>query len=269
VTAATLNPTQLKYVHEIEAATIRRIEAMLEPIMGRGNYRVQTAADIDFSQYRTDRGNLQAQPDAAGRDTQPADERIDQQPAGRRRRARRTGQSAASAGHGTGHRPGSARNTGCCRSGRADQHAQGFHHQLRTGQDRSARTSVRPVRSAGCRWPCWSRRRWKPTRPAKPTVPPSEVEMQADQCLTREAMGFNEARGDTLNVSAPFTEVRRGTGRNTDLERSGNDRPGGRAGEVPAGRRRRCLPAVRRAASRWCATSRRRPNRTRTPRCAT
>lgn len=47
---AGLDPTQIKYVQEIESSVIRRIEDILTPIVGPGNARVQVAADIDFSQ---------------------------------------------------------------------------------------------------------------------------------------------------------------------------------------------------------------------------
>ena len=47
---AGLDPTQIKYVQEIEANTIKRVEDILLPILGKGNARVQIAADIDFSQ---------------------------------------------------------------------------------------------------------------------------------------------------------------------------------------------------------------------------
>jgi flagellar M-ring protein FliF len=45
-----LDPTQIKYVQELEASVIRRIEGILTPIVGSGNARVQVAADVDFSQ---------------------------------------------------------------------------------------------------------------------------------------------------------------------------------------------------------------------------
>ena len=45
-----LDPTQIKYVQEIEASASKRIEDILAPIVGRGNVRVQVAADVDFSQ---------------------------------------------------------------------------------------------------------------------------------------------------------------------------------------------------------------------------
>ena len=47
---AGLDPTQIRYVQEIEANAIKRVEDILSPILGRGNYRVQVAADVDFSQ---------------------------------------------------------------------------------------------------------------------------------------------------------------------------------------------------------------------------
>ena len=47
---AGLDPTQIRYVQEIEASAIKRVEDILSPIVGRGNARVQVAADVDFSQ---------------------------------------------------------------------------------------------------------------------------------------------------------------------------------------------------------------------------
>ena len=48
--AAGLDAAQLDYVSQIEANTIKRIEDILEPIVGRGNVRAQVTADVDFSQ---------------------------------------------------------------------------------------------------------------------------------------------------------------------------------------------------------------------------
>lgn len=47
---AGLDPTQIRYVQEIEASAIKRVEDILSPIVGPGNARVQIAADVDFSQ---------------------------------------------------------------------------------------------------------------------------------------------------------------------------------------------------------------------------
>ncbi|MFO1403858.1 MAG: flagellar basal-body MS-ring/collar protein FliF [Azonexus sp.] len=50
LTEAGLDPAQLKYVREVEASVIARIDAILKPVLGGENYKVQVAADIDFSQ---------------------------------------------------------------------------------------------------------------------------------------------------------------------------------------------------------------------------
>lgn len=47
---AGLDPTQITYVQEIEASAIKRIQDILLPIVGRNNVHVQVAADVDFSQ---------------------------------------------------------------------------------------------------------------------------------------------------------------------------------------------------------------------------
>ena len=47
--AGGLDSTQLSYVQQIEQATIQRIVDILEPVVGRGNARVQVSAEVDFS----------------------------------------------------------------------------------------------------------------------------------------------------------------------------------------------------------------------------
>jgi len=44
-----LDGEQLDYVSQIEASTIKRIEDILEPIVGRTNVRAQVTVDVDFS----------------------------------------------------------------------------------------------------------------------------------------------------------------------------------------------------------------------------
>ena len=50
LTEAGLDPAQLKYVRETESGVINRIEEILKPMLGADNFKVQVAADIDFSQ---------------------------------------------------------------------------------------------------------------------------------------------------------------------------------------------------------------------------
>ena len=46
---AGLDPTQLRYVEELESAYVRRIETIIEPMVGKGNFRAQVTADVDFN----------------------------------------------------------------------------------------------------------------------------------------------------------------------------------------------------------------------------
>jgi len=45
-----LDPTQLKYVRDVEAGYVKRIENILTPITGPGNVRAQVTAEVDFSE---------------------------------------------------------------------------------------------------------------------------------------------------------------------------------------------------------------------------
>lgn len=47
---AGLDPTQIKYVRDLEDSIGKRIEEILKPVLGAENFKVQIAADVDFSQ---------------------------------------------------------------------------------------------------------------------------------------------------------------------------------------------------------------------------
>lgn len=49
LTEAGMDPSQIKYVREVENNIIERIQDILTPVVGVGNFRVQVAADLDFS----------------------------------------------------------------------------------------------------------------------------------------------------------------------------------------------------------------------------
>lgn len=49
MTEAGLDATQIKFVREVENGIIKRIEDILTPVVGSNNFRVQVAADLDFS----------------------------------------------------------------------------------------------------------------------------------------------------------------------------------------------------------------------------
>ncbi|MDP2867854.1 flagellar basal-body MS-ring/collar protein FliF [Methyloversatilis sp.] len=210
---ATLNPTQLKYVNEIEASTIRRIEAMLEPLMGRGNYRVQTAADIDFSQTEQTAETYKPNPtpDAAIR-SQQMSESVSNQPAAGGVPGALANQPPAPAaapivippapgGPAAEGAPGAAPmvpiNTRKDSTTNFELDKTVQHIRQPTGQIRRLSVAVLVAQKI----------KTDDKGNATP-VALTDAELKRINDLTREAMGFNEARGDTLNVaSAPFTEV--------------------------------------------------------------
>ncbi|MDR2208705.1 MAG: flagellar M-ring protein FliF [Azoarcus sp.] len=44
-----LDPTQLRYIEEVETGLIRRVENILTPMYGKNNFRAQVTADVDFN----------------------------------------------------------------------------------------------------------------------------------------------------------------------------------------------------------------------------
>ncbi len=56
---AGLDPTQLKYVQEVERSYIKRIEDILTPVVGITNIRAQVAAQVDFNQTEQTSENFQ------------------------------------------------------------------------------------------------------------------------------------------------------------------------------------------------------------------
>ena len=62
--AAGLDTQQLQYRREVEASHLKRVMALLEPVVGRDNVRASVSAEIDFSQvmqtaeaYRPNQGS--------------------------------------------------------------------------------------------------------------------------------------------------------------------------------------------------------------------
>lgn len=47
---ANLDPTQLQYVQQVERSFVERVEAILAPIVGRGNVRAEVTAQLDFAE---------------------------------------------------------------------------------------------------------------------------------------------------------------------------------------------------------------------------
>jgi flagellar M-ring protein FliF len=201
---AGLDPSQLKYMREVEANYVKRIEAILAPVVGAHNVRAQVTADLDFSQIDqvAESYKPNPNPDSAVRSQQTAESgtgtpqavgvpgALTNQPP-----VPATAPLTTPAAPGT---PGGASGTGTNQNyaknatinyevDKTIRHTKGVPGSVR-------RLSVAVVVN----------HKSDPTKP-KP-IPLTAAELKQITDLSREAMGFSQDRGDTLNVAnAPFT----------------------------------------------------------------
>lgn len=231
LTEVGLDPTQLKYVREIEDGIIKRIDEILKPMLGAENYKVQVAADLDFSQNEQTAESY----------------RPNNTPESTSIRSKQSNESA-SVNQAAGGVPGALTNqppvpatapltqpaTGTTLTppakpgdiqGRID--ASGITAPLNAaGQPvstsknatinyeldktvRYTKQAIGDIRRLSAAVVVNHRKEiGKDGKPA--TKPLAEAEMKQINELIREAMGFNKERGDTISIAnAPFTAVDR------------------------------------------------------------
>lgn len=217
---AGLDAAQLDYVARIEVDTIKRIEDILEPIMGRGNVRAQVTADVDFTQvenmaesYAPNQGpdakstvrsqslsdSSQPGPAVAGgvpgalsnQPPTPATAQINAAPGGA---GGAGGAQAATSAATNSTRRDSITNYELDKTVRHTKSASGqikrltaavvVNHRMKAGENGAAATAT----------------------------PLTEDELKNVNALVREAMGFSQQRGDSLNVvNSVFSTLDLGT----------------------------------------------------------
>jgi len=214
-----LDVSQLKYSQEIEQAYIRRIEAILQPIVGTANVHAQVTADIDFStsenteeKYRPNQDpgsaairSLQSNESSQSGTAPPGGVpgALTNQPAASptapiatdppRPNQLRLSTELSSVGGAAGNPPASG-------SGRKDVTTNyELDRSIRHVQQSSGgikRLSVAVVVNY----------RTGPGADGKPAAKAlSAAELEQIQNLVKEAMGYSRERGDTLNVvNSPF-----------------------------------------------------------------
>ncbi|QXB22205.1 flagellar basal-body MS-ring/collar protein FliF [Lelliottia amnigena] len=214
-----LNDAQLKYANDVEGRIQRRIEAILGPIVGSGNIHAQVTAQINFDnkeqteeQYSPNGdaaqavmrsrqlntteqiggqnpggvpGALSNQPAPANNapiSTPPANQQNGQQNGQQNNQQQQTTSTAANAG---------PRNSSRNETTNYEVDRTIRHTKMNVGDVQ--RLSVAVVVN------------YKTLPDGKP-LPLTTDQMKQIEDLTREAMGFTEKRGDSLNVvNSPFT----------------------------------------------------------------
>lgn len=221
-TGRDLNATQLKYANEVESRIQRRIEAILQPMVGNGNVHAQVTAQIDNAvreqtdeEYKPNQGTNQA----AVRSQQLSDSSqsggqlsggvpgaLTNQPAppptGNITNPPQAGANANAANAANAQRPASAIDTNGRRSSSASNARRDetinyeVDRTIRHTQQKAGnidRLSVAVVVNYG-------------TNASGKSIPLTPQQIEQVTSLVREAMGFSAARGDTLNVvNTPFT----------------------------------------------------------------
>lgn len=199
---AGLDPTQLKYLRDLEQSTIKRIEAILEPIAGVGNVRAQVAADVDFSQTEqmAETYKPNPTPNTAIRSQQTA-ESGSATPSATGIPGALSNQPPvpATAPITTPAVPGAAATANAAQPNNMSRNATTNYELDKTikhtkgGSGLIKRLSVAVV---------VNHKKSAPDKEGKvKSAPMSSAEMQQINELVREAMGYNKERGDTLNVA--------------------------------------------------------------------
>jgi len=186
---SSLNPQQISYMQELESAYIRRIQDILEPIVGRENVKAQVTAEIDFSQSESTAETYK--PNAA-----------QDQSAMRSQSVSEAGNGGAAQAQGV---PGAASNQpGAAAPGTS---ATGANNKKESTTNYEVDKTVRHIKT-----PVGSVRRLSAAivvnhrkaagADGKVTVTPlTKEELDQLTALAKEAMGFSETRGDSLNLA--------------------------------------------------------------------
>jgi flagellar M-ring protein FliF len=196
-----LDPAQLKYVRDIESGYIKRIEAIVVPIVGAGNVKAQITADVDFSQteqvaetYRPNpspetavRSQQVSESGAGGPNAVGVPGALTNQPP-----APATAQITTPPAPGT---PGGA-GTGNAQSAQNYSRNSTVNYEVdkTVSHTRMAPGVVRRLSIA-----LLVNQKQEPGKPK--AVPLSDAEIKQITALAKEAVGFNQQRGDTLNVT--------------------------------------------------------------------
>jgi flagellar M-ring protein FliF len=213
---AGLDPSQIKYVQEIEASYIRRIESILSPITGAGNVRAQVAADVDFSQAEQTAESYKPNgtPDNASVRSQQSSESMsrDAGPAGIPGALSNQPPAPASAPitAGPGVSPGQTSTAPTVVPPLNSRKESTVNYEL-DKTIKHVRQPVGAVKRLSVAVVVNHKR--VPDAAGKSVAKPySDAEMRQIGDLTREAMGFSKERGDTLNIAnTPFDSGQKAT----------------------------------------------------------
>lgn len=206
-----LDARQLEYIKELESYYVQRIEAIVAPIVGAGNVKAEVRADLDFSldEATSETYKPNPAPDAQSIRSQQSVEELNASKAAEGVPGALTNQPPgaaaapleAPAGANAGPNAGGQNSNSSRKESTINFELDKTVRHVKASQGRIKRISTAVVVNHRAALD-------KEGKPGKP-VPLSAQEMQQINGLVREAMGFTQARGDTVSVvNAAFSDVR-------------------------------------------------------------
>lgn len=194
-----LDPGQLAHAQQIEGNYARRIVDLLEPLLGRANVRAQVTAELDFSATESTAESYRPNKDGAEVAIRSQQTSESNQPGGAAAQGVPGAVSNQPASPQVPASPATSTAGGATPviSLRKDQTTQ---YEL----DRTVRHTRQPVgavKRLSVAVIVNHRKAAAAAKDGKPaTTPLSEDEMKQITALTKEAIGFSQQRGDTVNV---------------------------------------------------------------------
>ncbi|GAA5169230.1 flagellar basal-body MS-ring/collar protein FliF [Viridibacterium curvum] len=207
--ASGLDSSQLGYVEEVEGSYIKRIESILIPILGAGNFRAQVTADIDFdaTEQTSETYKPNPPPGTAIRSQQMAENINAQQPAtGVPGALSNQPPVPASAPLTTPPVPGASATSNTTPINTNKSSTVNYEVDKTVQHIKRALGSVKRLSVAMV----VNNRIEKNAKGESKSIPRTEDEMKQINDLVREAVGLSKDRGDTLNlVNTAFAEAAR------------------------------------------------------------
>ncbi|WP_246173011.1 flagellar basal-body MS-ring/collar protein FliF [Thermochromatium tepidum] len=186
---------QLDYAHRVESRYVERVLTLLEPVVGRDRLRVQVVADLDFSRVERTQESYDPDKTAIRSEQLNEEERIGADPLVGGIPGALTNQPPA--GGVVGQQQQAQANT-VVPSSRSQQTTRNYEVDRSIAHIKETPGSVRRITAAVVvDYVDQVNEAGEPVR-----VPRSEAEMETIRNLVREAIGFNEARGDSLQVGS-------------------------------------------------------------------
>ncbi|NTV95810.1 MAG: flagellar M-ring protein FliF, partial [Thiobacillus sp.] len=207
-----LNSNQFDYVRDLEGYYAQRIEAIVTPLVGGSNVKAEVRADLDFSEDESTSESYKPNPTP---ETQAVrSQQTSQETGGGGNQAggvpgaltnQPPGPATAPLNAPAGANAGTAANAAGAQAGASSRRDSTTNFEL-DKTIRHVREPVGRIKRLSAAVVINYRASTEPD--AKPTpIPAQELEQISN--LVKEAVGYNQARGDTVNVvNAAFTETK-------------------------------------------------------------